>query len=223
MPFTAAGALIVLLVLGMISHAAWSRHQRSLGTVDDISDSALLATAAEIQGDLKAALKYAVYLALWEVSRQADNYDDAARENAIEQLATAYFAERLAEIGPAYARYDARVELDVPNSSAWSGISLEGVEGGYALARLEPPEGACLRLRSRDNSLSLVLPLENIEVFVDSRYFLLQERMDEFVERRGDICTWWGIMEYLTAWGGAWLNGNVDLSSSRSRAFFEAA
>jgi len=223
MPFTAAGALIVLLVLGVISHAAWSRHQRSLGTVDDISDSALLATAAEIQGDLKAALKYAVYRALWEVSKQADNYGDAARENAIEQLATAYFAERLAEIGPAYARYDARVELDVPNSSTWPGINLEEVEGGYALARLEPPEGICLRLRSRNNSLSLVLPLENIEVFVDSRYFLLQERMGEFVERRGDICTWWGIMEYLTAWGGAWLNGNVELSSSRSRAFFETA
>lgn len=223
MPFTAAGALIVLIVLGVISHAAWSRHQRSLGTVDDISDSALLATAAGIQSDIKAAMKYSVYRALWEVSKQADSYNDGARENAIEQLATAYFAERLAEIGPAYARYDARVELDVSNSSAWPRINLEEVEGGYALARLGPPEGVCLRLRSYDGSLSLVLPLENIEVFIDSRYFLLQERMGEFVERRGDICTWWGIMEYLTAWGGAWLNGNVELSSSRSRAFFETA
>ncbi len=223
MPFSAAGALIVLLVLGMVGHAAWSRHQRSLGIVDDISDSALLTTAAGIQGDLKAALKHAVYQALWEVSKRADDYSDTPRKRAIEQLATAYFAERVAEIGPAYTYHDSRVELDVPDSSAWPSIDLEEIEGGYVLARVELPEGTRLRLRSRDNSLSLVLSLGYIEVFVDSRYFLLQERMGEFVERRGDICTWWGIAEYLSAWGGAWLGGKVELSDSRSQAFFETA
>ena len=223
MPFTAAGALIVLLVLGMISHAAWSRHQRSLGTIDDISSSAILATAAGIQGDIKSTLKYAVYRALWEVGKQADNYDDATRENAVERLATEYFVEQVAEIGLAYAQHDERVELDVPDSGAWPGVNLEEAEGGYALARVGFPEGTQLKLRSRDGSLSLVLPMENIEVFVDSRYFLLQERMGEFVERRGDICASWQAMEYLMAWGEAWLGGNVNLSDSYTKAFFETS
>lgn len=223
MPFSAAGALIVLLVLGMVAHAAWSRHQRSLGVVDDISDSALLTTAAGIQGDLKAALRYAVYQALWEACERADDYDDVVRERTIEQLATAYFAEHMAKIGPTYTQHDARVELYVPDPSAWPSIDLEEIEGGHVLARAELPDGILIKLRSRDNSLSLRLPLKSIETFIDSRYFLLQERMGEFVERRGDICTWWGIMEYLAAWGGAWLNGKVELSDSRSRAFFETA
>lgn len=223
MPFTAAGALIVLLVLGMISQAAWSRHQRSLGTIDDISGSAILAAAAGIQGDLKSALKYAVYRALWEVGKQADNYDDATRENAVERLATEYFAERVAEIGLAYAQHDERVELDVPDSGSWPGVNLKEAEGEYALARAGLPEGTQLKLRSRDGSLSLVLPMEDIEVLVDSRYFLLQERMGEFVERRGDICASWQVMEYIMAWGEAWLGGNVNLSDSRTKAFFETS
>ncbi|MDI6643259.1 MAG: hypothetical protein QMD95_04320 [Candidatus Hodarchaeaceae archaeon] len=223
MPFSAAGALIVLLVLGMVSHAAWSRHQRSMGTVDDISSSALLTLAADIQGDLRAAAKYSIYRALWEVCKQADDYDDSARERAIEQLATMYFAERVAELGPAYTKHDPRVELEIPNSNPWPTLNLADAGGGYALVQVGLPEGARIKLCSRDNSLTLALSLEEIETFIDSRYFLLQERMGEFVERRGDIMALWQIMEYVSAWAGAWVSGEVKLETSRSRAFFEAA
>ncbi len=222
-PFSAAGALIVLLVIGMIGHAAWSRHQLSMRTVDDISSSALLTLAGDIQGDLRAAAKYAIYQALWEVGKQADDYDDSTRESAIEQLATTYFSERVGEIKSVYTWHDMRVELDVPDSGAWPIIDLGAADGGYALAQARLPEGTRLELNSRDNALSLTLPLENLDVFVDSRYFLLQERMGQFVEKSGDINTWWGIMEYASAWAGAWLLGEVKLSDSRSQAFFETA
>lgn len=222
-PFSVAGVLIVLLVVGMVSNASRSRHQRSMGTVDDISSSSLLTLAADVQGDLRTAAKYAIYQALWDVCKQADNYDDSTRECAIEQLATTYFSERVGEIESTYTWHDARVELDVPNSSTWPSIELKEGDGGYTLARVRLPEGTKLNLKSRDNVFSLTLALENLNVFVDSRYFLLQKRMGEFVEKRGDICTWWQIMEYLAAWGGAWLAGKVELSDSRSQAFFEAA
>ncbi|TET01212.1 MAG: hypothetical protein E3J80_01325, partial [Hadesarchaea archaeon] len=74
MPFSAAGIVIVMLVVAMLGHAAWSRHQRSLNVVDDASSSALLTIAMSVQNDLRAAARYAVYRALWEVSKNADNY-----------------------------------------------------------------------------------------------------------------------------------------------------
>ncbi len=223
MPFSAAGVLIVLLVVGMVGQAAWARHQRSLSTVDKVSDSALLAFMVEIRGDIKTALKYAVYRALWEVSKRADDYDDVTRMHAIKQLATGYFAERVTELGSWYSKHDSRVELDVPSLNTWPSVNIEEIDGGYMVACGGLPEGSRLRLKSRDNSLSVVTPMENVVTFIDSRYFLLQEQMDEFVKRRGDIATWWGIMEYLTAWGEAWLKGKVHLDDSRSRAFFETA
>lgn len=222
MPFSAAGALIVLLVIGMIGHAAWSRHERSMSTADDVSASALMNMSSSVQADIRDAARFSIYRALWDVCKHADEYDDNARERAIERLAADYFLGRLAEIGLAYARHDTRIELDLPES-ARPGIELEGAGGGYALAHVNHLGGARLRLASRDGSLSIALPLENVDIFIDSRYFLLQERMGEFYEKRDGICASWQAMEYISAWAGAWLRGNVELSSSRTRAFFETS
>jgi hypothetical protein len=52
---------------------------------------------------------------------------------------------------------------------------------------------------------------------------LLEEKMGDFIEGRGEINTVWGIMEYIRAWGEAWLGKKVMFNESISRALFEAA
>ena len=224
MPFSAAGIVIVMLVVAMLGHATWSRYQRSLNVVEDASSSALLTIAMSVQNDLRAAVRYAVYRALWEVSKNADDYgSDGARELAIESLAAGYFAERMDALPIVYKQHDARIELELGTSSGRPAFDLREGDGGYAWATARLPSRARVRISSWDNSLVLELPCENLEVFIDSRYFLLQRRMGEFIDGLGSVGTKWAVMEYIAAWAGAWLRGKVTMSASRSKAFFELA
>ena len=224
MPFSAAGAVVVMLVLAMVGHAAWSRHQRALGTVDEIAGQTLLTAAASVQADLRRLARYAVYNALWDVGKRAGNYESgAARELAIERLAAGYFAELASGLLSTYEQHDPRIELKLPN--AWPRFDLQQTSGGYAIAAVELPAQTRIKVSSWDNKFRLILLYENFSVFVDSRYFLLQERGDRFIEGipglDGVGSTWWAA-EYATAWSQA-LAGRVQLSERRSRAFFELA
>ena len=224
MPFSAAGIVIVMLVVAMVGQAVGLRHQHSLNTVDDASSSALLTIATSVQNDLRATARYAIYDALWVVSKNADSYvSDEARELAIKNLAAKYFAERVAALPNTYAKHDARIELELGNPNAQLIFNLREGDGGYTLADVRLPKGTCVKIISWDNSLVLELPCESLEAFIDSRYFLLQERMRAFISRIGSVSTNWAIMEYVSAWAGAWLSGNVKLNVSRSKAFFELA
>ncbi len=224
MLFSTAGIVIVMLVVAMLGHATWSRYQRSLNVVEDASSSALLTIAMSVQNDLRAAARYAVYRALWEVSKNADDYgSDGARELAIESLAAGYFAERVDALPTVYKQHDARIELELETSSGRPAFDLREGDGGYAWATARLPSRARVRVSSWDNSLVLELSCENLEVFIDSRYFLLQRRMREFIDGLGSVGTKWAVMEYTAAWAGAWLLEKVTMSASRSKAFFELA
>ncbi len=224
MPFSAAGIVIVMLVVAMVGQAVELRHQRSLNTVDDASSSALLTIATSVQNDLRAAARYAVYDALWVVSKDADNYvSDETRELAIESLAAGYFSERVAALPNAYAKHDVRIEFKPGDSNSQPPFNLREGDDGYALADVRLPKGTRVKISSWDNSLVLELPCEGLEAFIDSRYFLLQERMQAFISRISNVSTNWAMMEYISTWAGAWLSGNVKLNVPRSKAFFELA
>ena len=224
MPFSAAGAVVVALIVAMVGHAAWSRHQRALGTIDEIACQTLLTAAASVQADLQRLARYAVYDALWDVSKRAGDYGSgAARELAIERLASGYFSELASGLPNTYEQHDPRIELKLPN--VCPRFDLQQTSRGYAIAGVELPAQTRIKVSSWDNSSTLTLPYENFSVFVDSRYFLLEERMDRFIEGipklDGVGSTWWAA-EYVMAWSQA-LAGRVQLSERRSRAFFELA
>jgi len=224
MPFSVAAFVIVMLVVAMVGQGVELKHQRSLNTVDDASSSALLTIAISVQNDLRAAARYAVYDALWDVSKDADSYvSDEARELAIENLSAKYFAQRVAALPNTYAKHDARIELEFGNPNAQLIFNLREGNDGYPLADVRLPNGTRVKISSWDNSLMLELPCENLETSIDSRYFLLQERMRTFISGLGSVSTNWATMEYVSAWAGAWLSGNVKLNVSRSKAFFELA
>lgn len=223
MPFSAAGAVIVMLAAVLVGHWAWAQHQRALATADEINARTLLTTAASVQADLQRLARYATYGALWDVGKRAGDFQSReAREHAIERLAAERFVELSRNLPRVYKLYDPRIDLELADGIPKFDLRRES--GGYAVARVGLPQTR-IKVRSWDNSFKLALTCENFDVFVDSRYFLLEELMDRFIEGvRGldDIGSTWWAAEYATAWAQA-LTGRVRLSESRSRAFFELA
>jgi hypothetical protein len=243
MPFSLAGFLILMLVLALLWHTSWSGHRLATNTIESAADESLLATAASIQSDLQHIARYAVYRALWEVCERANYYEnDESRENMIERLASRYFMEYVLGVSQAYKHLDARVELEFRGMrlsfesfpsldlffdlldilSAWPSFDLHQAENGYALVEVWLPKGTRIIVSSWDNYTTLALPCENFEVFIDCRYFLLQERMGKFVREFDDIRSSWKWAEYAAAWGQA-LAGWVNISESRSKTLFRLA
>ncbi|MEW6592727.1 MAG: hypothetical protein AB1305_03455, partial [Candidatus Hadarchaeota archaeon] len=155
-----------------------------------------------------------------EASKTGDSLPHLlAGEVVIEGLTEKHFAERLAEISEKYDLHDPNVELHIENGPR---VKIRRAENGYIWAAAELPQ-SYVKLTSADGGLSVRAPLENIETFVDSRYFLLKERMRDFLIKRGDIGTIWKGAEYAWAWGEAWLRGRVDLNAERTKGFFQLA
>ena len=243
MPFSVAGFLILMLVLAMVWHTTWSRHQLATSTIESTTDESLLATAASIQSDFQHIARYATYQALWDVCEHANYYDnDESREDMIEWLASQYFMEYVSELPQAYKHLDARVELEfqglqlsfesfpsldfffdlLDTLSAWPSFDLHRAENGYALVEVRLPKQTRIKVSSWDNCTTLALPCENFKVFIDCRYFLLQEHMGKFIRQFDDIRSSWKWAEYAAAWGQA-LAGQVKFSESRSKMLFMLA
>lgn len=242
-PFSVAGFFILMLVLAMVWHTSWSRHQLATRTVEDATSASLLTIAASIQNDLQHIARYAVYQALWDVCKHANYYDnDESREDMVEWLAAEHFVEHLVALPQAHKHLDARVELELPGLqlsfesfpsldfffdllnflNAWPSFDLHRAENGYVSVEVELPKQTRIRVNSWDNHATLVLPCENFEVFIDCRYFLLQERMSKFIQEFDGIRSSWKWAEYAAAWGQA-LAGRVKFSKSRSKALFRLA
>jgi len=240
MPFTAAGVITVMLVVAMVGHAALSCHERSVYSINGAESDAVLTSIAGIQNDLTHAARYAVYKALWDVSKHAEDYADAAaRERAIENRALNYFLEFAEELPRNYQNSDARIELNISNSvenfspwNFWNWLtSINNLprvdiraDGDFVSANVKLPRQTRIMARTWDNSLVVTLPYENFDVFVDSRYYLLQDRMGEFIGNGlEEIRKTWRNIEYILAWAGAWTSAGINLSKARSRAIFELA
>ena len=242
MPFSLAGFFLLMLVLAMVAYTTWSRYQLATNTIEEVTCESLLTTAAGVQSDIQHIARYATYQALWEVCENADNYNnDDSRENTIECLAAKHFMDYVVAMQLAYKQVDARVELEFQNppSFEWSPSSdlfldqpkthenlssfyLRPTENGYALMEVRLQKQTRIRVSSWDNRIKLALPCENFNVFIDCRYFLLQERMDKFIRQFDDIRSSWKWAEYAAAWGEA-LAGRVKLSESRSKTLFRLA
>jgi hypothetical protein len=242
MPFSLAGFLLLMLVLAIVAYTAWSGHQLATNTTEDVACETLLTTAASVQSDLQHIARYATYQALWETCENADNYDgDESMDNMIEYLAAKHFVDYFVVLQQAYRQSDSRIELEFENlrtfeSSPSPGLSLDQpdvpdnlpsfylhpAENGFALVEVRLQKQTRIVVHSWDNRITLALPCENFNVFIDCRFFLLQELMDKFVRHLDGIRSSWKWAEYAVAWGEA-LGGRVGLSQQRSTALFRLA
>ncbi len=221
MPFSVVGVFLVVLVLGMAGHSAWARHQRATETIGGSEASELRKIMEEVQANLRSALKRSVQRALVDVCEGAQDFNDDERRTEIEIAAANNFSDEISALADAYSANDGRVRVEI--SAERPIVWISETENGFAVANGMMPRNSHLILKSLNNSLETECSLGLVRTFVDSRYFLLQDRMNDFIENKGTVNDVWGVMEYLRGWGEAWVGGHVHLDNKIDRALFQAA
>lgn len=219
-PFSAAGAIIVVVIIAVVAQTELFQHQESLAIASDSSLSFLFTTAAEIHSDLQLIAKHAVYQALWEVGKLASDYPEN-RLQEIELRATEHFQTLISELE--FSKHDARIELVVFEEAEHPLIKISEAAGGFVHATVSLPEEARIKITAWDSSAEISIPFENVDVLVDSRYFLLARKMGEFVNKKRNIIGLWTALEYSKVLTDLILSKKVALDRSKTKTAFEAA
>ncbi|MGB9613762.1 MAG: hypothetical protein ACPL4K_06300, partial [Candidatus Margulisiibacteriota bacterium] len=203
-----------------LAQAEFHRHHRALNIIFDSSQSSLFTTAAEIYQNIRLIAKQAVFKALWEVCKKASDYSENALAE-IEVLATKYFHVAISEIES--SRHGSRIELVIPSDKRDHLIKISESDSGFVLADVTFPEGSRVMITSQDSNTRISASLENTAILVDSRYFLLAQKMEEFRAGIGDIIGIWTALEYSRVLTDLILAEKVTLNRSRTALAFEAA
>ncbi|MGQ9787787.1 MAG: hypothetical protein ACUVQM_00505 [Candidatus Hadarchaeaceae archaeon] len=219
-PFSAAGAIMLVIIIAMVAQAEFVRHHESLNIVSDYSLSFLLTTAAEMHNNLKLITKNAVYHALWTVCKKASDFPEN-RLQEIELRATRYFLTAISEFE--FSKHDARIELTVAEEVEDPLIKISEGEEGFVRAKVSLPEGSRIKITSWDGRARISIPFENVDVLVDSRYFLLERKMEEFIKKKGKILGLWTALEYSWVLADLILVNKVELDGIKTKKTFEAA
>ena len=215
--FAAAGFLVLIIALAAVGNAARLSVRAGVGASSYLDSP--LTTIAGLQDDLKHAARLAVYEALWQVGWRASEFrDDASRVLELERLASKQLWGHIIALELAGGSGAAKLQL----GSGEPAVRVQKAEGGFVLARVELPKGTRITASAPDNSAMLTLAYENFEVFVDSRYFLLQERMNAFAGGLGSVRSAWQWAEYAAAWVQV-PSGKVRMSERLSRELFKLA
>jgi len=210
-PFVAVG--IVILLISASVALEWKELEHQINVLDLQIDEFLRLSnkmkASEM--DLSNLLREAVYSALQEVCAKADHYpSDEARENFICEIALGHlqsFASWLPLL-----QGEARILLN----PTW--VKIEQAENGFVQAKSEI--NALLSISDAQTRITRFM--KEVETLVDCRFYLLQNKMNEFLRRLGEINNRWRDLEYLSAWAQA-LTGELKLSAQKTAGLFEMA
>jgi len=217
-PLSTAAILLVLLAISMVTHFETLKSQTISEAYEDVKIIALLTTAESIRNDLQSLARLAIYESLWSVGKRASEYPtDRSRENAIENLASEKFSSFLYSMPLAYPT---NVTISCSGKPAFK---LLETENGFAIAWIKLPEDMQVTITSTDGDAVLLPKYENLEIFVDSRYFLLQDRMRAFTEKLEDVRLGWAWLEYANAYSQILAGKSLRLNPRISGTLFELA
>ena len=219
-PMSLAAALMLIIAIVFAAQVASSGSHISRLYSDPSLAQELFSSAAAVRCRLEGALRCSAYAALSEVCERAWELEGRERVERVEELTRKYFWSAAEALGDLCASCDGRVELTLPSPPD---ISADEIAGGCVRVSASMPPGTEIRVASRDGSAEYAVGLGDISVDLDSRYFLLENLMENFRKGMGSVNTLWGTAEYLWAWGEAWGPGVVRLGLERSSALFEAA
>lgn len=221
-PLTAVGLIFLLLSLSFVGYYHWKSHHTKMNSITRTADSSLVSSVEAKRNDLSRQALESVYNSLWKVCENTNKHGNVENQ---EQK-----AENLAE-----TRFEKRLQLILDNSKAVpssprlvgngidSNFNFRRAGNGYVMADVRLPTGTSALGTLPDNSFSVKLPCDNLFTSVDSRFYLLQDRMKKFEDRLGQVGKRWKFAEYAFAYIGAWLKGEVTLNKNRSKGLFQLA
>jgi len=210
-PFIVVGIVVVLISANVAYN--WRELEYQSNSIDLQTDE-LMRLSVKLKAferDLSNLLKNSVYSALWDVCSEANRYlSDEARENRIAELALERFQQ--------FSTWLPLTRDEVRGFYEPTSIIIGRAENGFLQARCQI--NALLSIEGPQMKIARFV--KEVETFVDCRYYLLQDKMNEFLRRLDEIHDRWRNLEYLSAWTKA-LMGEVKLSEEESATLFEAA
>lgn len=204
--FTAIGISLLLVSAFLSFSIEQLKHQDELLRIKTLGLATLSAKLNSYERMCQEVLRNLCYEALWEVSGKAHEYEcDHERIRAAESL-----------VLESLEKFRIATDEFVTFSKPWK-VDLLPAENGYVMVRCHSDSTIVV-----SNSFACVWKTPSLQTFVDCRFFLLQEKMNEFLSKLDYMQGLWGKLEHSRAYSSA-LSGKVRLSKTDVCLLFEHA
>lgn len=217
-PLTSLGVIILVLSVSIVGYYHWNRHQAGMRQIKDSGNSSLVTRVSGKRADIQRHALGALNDALWKAGKRT-SIPHKLRENWAEVIAEMNLKKRLSHLSELPENNAFNPDLELGNGIL--DYELERKGEGYPQARVRLPKGTSIYGSLPDNSISLEMPGEIIETKVNSRFYLMMDRMKKFGKGLEKIEYRWMFAEYALAYAQAWGGKKLSLNKVRSRALFQ--
>ncbi|KXB06620.1 hypothetical protein AKJ52_01905 [candidate division MSBL1 archaeon SCGC-AAA382C18] len=221
LPFTSVGLVLLILAVMTVGYYHWSSHQDRMSSIHDYSASSLSTSIGTAERDMKSQLKEDFHNSLWIIGENAYQYENNRdREAIIKTLMRYQFRIRHLYLHQRQKKIFSEPEWRI---NGLENLYMNRGEGGYPIFTANLSPGSYLFENQPDNSISIKIPIDRIKTSLDVRYYLLQDRMNQFSEGFGCVERRWAFAEYALAYLDVWGRKKLKLSESRTKALFNLA
>lgn len=217
LPFTTAGIILLILSASIFGYYEWNRHQMKRKSINQSGSSQLSTSTISERTAVNDHVRRVLNDSLYNVGGSIENFETTESETKrIEQISERKLENEITTLSN-------QTNLNLGNSKSKLDFKIKEGENGRAIAHVEFPENTNVRRKTPDKSTIITLPLKNLKTKVTPRFFLLQNRMNEFGEDLNNIERRWKYFEYALAYSQAWLKGKLEFSEKRSKLLFQLA
>ncbi len=222
LPLTALGVIILVLAVSTAGYYHWAGNRNEMRRIRRSADSSLTVSCARLEDDIETQLLEDFHDALWKIGKNSYRFRNGrGREVRIEKLLKSQLDVRLGSLREIQKRRPEGPDLSLGEENIE--VDMDRGERGFPVLSVHLPENSLVYDELPDGSTSLALSLENLFATADARYYLLQDRMNEFVEGFESIGRRWAFSEYALAYLEVWGQNKLKLSERRSKALFNLA
>ncbi len=199
------------------SYFEWNQHQANIKAINQTGSSQLSTSKITERTELKHQIRRILNNSLWKVGKQAENFDSKKSEIRMIEESTKKNLEKKT------TSFSKLINLNSENYDKKLNIKVENDADGRTIAYINLTENTKIIGETPDKSTKISLPLENLKTKTSPRFFLLQNKMDQFGKNLNNIEKRWKYFEYALAYSQAWLTGKLKFSEKRSKTLFQLA
>lgn len=213
----AVGTIILLLSASFITYFEWNRHQSEKEAIDRQGSSQLSFDLISEKSALNGHIERVLNEALWKIGKNGKSSESGESEvEKIENLAENELNKKLQDLSP-------KTNLYFPSDGGNIRFEISRGEENGTVADVKFPKGTSIEDNTPDGATTIEIPIDKIKETTSPRFFLLQDKMDEFGEDLNSVERRWKYFEYALAYSQAWLDKDLNFSKKRSEILFRLA
>lgn len=211
-PLVTVGVIFLFLISGILGYVEWARHETEMARTSIQEGGSVSFEADSRVYNLESLMEESMNRAFWRYGRVDNGGLD--RVSKVENEVRGDLVDGFEMFFSSFDKeYDGE-GLD---------FKVKGSQDGRPVGLVEFSENIFVEANSLDNSTSVRYPLEELEKVIGPRFFLLENRMDDFEEDLHEFGLRWMFMEYVFAYYQAWIEGDLDFCERRSESLFRLA